>query len=273
MKTWAEMLRVSIHETHRMAREFMAELIFDIIMQILAWESFSKLLEEFQDFFLQPPTKPLRVIEHQNVPQSDQSNIQSEVPDGEIPGMEITDFSSIVPYNSHNLPVYKTADNAEPATNDLHHAEIQLPGHDSMEHLQDNVCEVRENATTDTFDKEPNIHMGRVSQDVENHTVFEMENHEIGFRDISTTNILLSPPFPSILTMELPPPMPTIEDVDPKRRSIDFFEYHEGLIPELEDFLDATLWKDSWELPQSEQDSMLFLGSAEEQSTSRSPVN
>jgi hypothetical protein len=251
-----------VQEFNLMGVEFLSNIRYDHMVQPRDWEFWLKRLGELQEFLRQPPAEPPRVIEILEVPQSDQQIAQSGVPDTEMHDIHDADITDIAPSNARNVPDFDISDVPGPAMNDASDPEMQRSRHDGMKDLPNNDSEFLEDAMTNALDGESDMQTSRYSQDIENDASLEIDTYAFEPMDTSFANLLPSPPFPSILTMELPPPALIAGDKLLEWRSIDSSELQEGPIPDLDTFLDPSLWEDDWELSQLDPNSVPLLEQA-----------
>lgn len=183
------------------------------------------------------------------------------------PGVPDTEMHDIPPSSVQNIPDFEMPDVLDPAMDDVSdpgmhanaHSESQRNTDSGMQGLPSNGFDSLENVPTGASDGEPDIQTNDSSQDIENGAVMAIDTDTFKLLDTLFANMLPSSPFLSTLTMELPTPVLKPGDALLEWRPIDSSELQEDPIPDLDTFLDPSLWEDSWELSRLNWNSVPLL--------------
>jgi hypothetical protein len=248
--------------------EFLSNMRYSLMVQPHSWELWIEQLAELQEFFRQSPVDVTQTIELPDLPQGNQSSVSLEVPDTEMRDIHVADISLAAHSDTRDATNFNILDFPSPEENDT-----------SAPEMHTNVCsdETLHNGQSDlqiipSIDEEslqyklPSVPeserslQSNVFQDADDMMDLVTENNPIEFVDRSFADMTFpSPPFPSILTMELPPPEPNPEDMLLEWKCIESSQLQEGPIPDLDVFLDPSLWEDGSDLLQLEWNSVLLL--------------
>ncbi|OAL43115.1 hypothetical protein IQ07DRAFT_637274 [Pyrenochaeta sp. DS3sAY3a] len=271
-KTWADVTGISVQEVHIMEVEFLSNMRYSLMVHSHSWKAWVEQLEELQEFFRQSPIETARTIELPDLPQGNHPMVPSKGPDIEMHDILDAESSLEAGGDMRGAPVYVIPDSPSLEMNDISAPEIpmsyvnacsngkQRESHFNLQALPSSDEESLQYMPTSLSESVQSIQTDNISQDADDMIDLMIENGTIELVDRSFADMTFpSPPIPSILTLELPPPEPNPEDIFLEWKSIDSSELQEGPIPDLDSFLDSSLWEVDSEPLQLDWDPVLFL--------------
>ncbi|CAI6336448.1 unnamed protein product [Periconia digitata] len=261
-KTWAEVSGIVNPEICIMEVEFLSNMRYSLAVTLQDWDFWLERLGQSQEFLLRKPTEELRIVELPDIPQNDQQTVPSAVMDTEM--HDISDHES--PTDSGNQ-ISKTHITPDTEMSDLSDAPLNDVSNPKVHAIADpNI----QGIPNHEFDMSGNLHPDTSNDSIESEPVMSLNPAAFELIDTSFTSMIPSPLFPSTLTMELPTPTLNPDDALLEWRAIDSLELQEGPIPDLDEFLDPSMWiEDTLEVSQLEWNSLPLLeqlGAEEERS-------
>lgn len=187
----------------------------------------------------------------------DQQQVQSEALAIEMQDIDYTDTSNTIPRGFQIIQSFEISANTGRAENGCSDSDIRFHSHLSVGDVPSNRFEAVEFAPRSSSHGAPELETNEPSQIKDNIASMDIDSYAFGLADPSLAGVSPSPPFPSILTMELLSPLVLPDEyMHLAWRTYDSSEIPAGSIPDLETFLDSSLWEDSRDMAQLDQNSV-----------------